>query len=110
MRVSFSEKKFNEEFEARILKRFPSLKSAIAAYPDRYRLELRAARWGYSEANRNADDAEANGKIIGYDLAVAELKARDAQLREIVQSVLGCHLKDCPCFVCAKMRKALLLV
>ena len=112
--MSFSEKKFNEEFEARILKRFPSLKSAIAAYPDRYRLELRAARWGYEEGTleklQNAKMLFKRGYAQGKKDFKEDKKARDAQLREIVQSVLGCHLKDCPCFVCAKMRKALLLV
>ena len=58
------------------------------------------------EKNEAWNDGYENGKQD----AEAKQKARDAQLREIVQSVLGCHLKDCPCFVCAKMRKALLLV
>ena len=68
------------------------------------------ARWGYAEANRNADDAEANGKIIGYDLAVAELKARDAQIHEL----LHCALNELPAGDCHQtiywINKALLLL
>jgi len=71
VRVSFSEKKFNEWINERV--NFFDKMYGLPADLER------AARWGYEEANRNADDAEANGKIIGYDLAVAELKARDAQ-------------------------------
>jgi len=82
--VSFSEKKFNEEFEARILKRFPSLKSAIAAYPDRYRLELRAARWGYEEGTleklQNAKMLFKRGYAQGKKDFKEDKKARDAQL------------------------------
>ena len=86
MRVSFSEKKFNEEFEARILKRFPSLKSAIAAYPDRYRLELRAARWGYEEGTleklQNAKMLFKRGYAQGKKDFKEDKKARDAKIRE----------------------------
>ena len=76
MRVSFSEKKFNEWINERV--NFFDKMYGLPADLER------AARWGYEEANRNADDAEANGKIIGYDLAVAELKARDAQRHKIL--------------------------
>ena len=69
------------------------------------------ARWGYAEgvkverivsqeelqsaadiafkdgfANGNAE-GEANGKVIGYDLAVAELKARDAKLVKLLDEM-----------------------
>ena len=74
--VSFSEKKFKEWWSSQ-MNRKPL---AYDPCPEDF------ARWGYAEANRNADDAEANGKIIGYDLAVAELKARDAKLREVLET------------------------
>jgi len=46
---------------------------------------------GFAAANRNADDAEANGKIIGYDLAVTELKARDANILFEANEILREH-------------------
>ena len=78
--VSFPEKKFKEWWSSQ-MNRKPL---AYDPCPEDF------ARWGYAEANRNADDAEANGKIIGYDLAVAELKARDAKLREILEDTAWC--------------------
>ena len=78
--MSFSEKKFKEWWSSQ-MNRKPL---AYDPCPEDF------ARWGYAEANRNADDAEANGKVIGYDLAVAELKARDAKLREILEDTAWC--------------------
>ena len=73
--VSFPEKKFKEWWSSQ-MNRKPL---AYDPCPEDF------ARWGYAEANRNADDAEANGKVIGYDLAVAELKARDAKLLDEIE-------------------------
>jgi hypothetical protein len=73
--VSFSVKKFKEWYADLAKNSSYTARSYEWTTNSKYLIE--AARWGYSEAERSAENAynegEANGKIIGYDLAVAEM-------------------------------------